>query len=180
MIQGRRVVVAAIVVCAACVPASAQEGYVGASYLSSSMEFDTSAGTVNPSADGWKLFVGYNINKYCGIEATYYDMGDMEDTTSIGTFKADVDVFDVSFRGILPVGERIQFTGKVGFSSVDAETETTGTLLIVTSEWSSWELMFGVGAEVKLGKRFGLRADWETWEVEGSLDAWSVGGYFRF
>lgn len=172
--------VAAVVVCGMGVPALAQEGYVGASYLSTSAEFDSSGGSFNPSAESWKIFGGYNVNKYFGIEATYYDMGDLEDTSGGTTLDASIEVFDVSFRGILPLGEVLQLTGKIGGSNVDVEASTTGTLFVVSGDGSSWELLYGVGVEAKLGKRVGLRADWEKWDIEGSLDAWSIGGFIRF
>ena len=176
----RMLIAAAIVVFGVWVPASAENWYVGASFLDTSAEFDSAGGTFDPSSDGWKLMVGYDINKYCGIEGTYYDMGDMEDTNSVGTLDANIEAFDVSFRGMLPVGKLFRFTGKLGFSSIDIETQTTGTLLSVDVDGTSWEFMYGIGAEVDLGKRFAIRADWEAWDVEGSLDAVSIGGYFRF
>jgi len=171
---------AAVIVCGLWAPASAQEGYAGASFLSTSTEIDTSVASFNPGSDSWKVFVGYNVNKFFGFEATYYDMGDLEDTSGNATLEASIEVFDVSFRGILPLGEVLQLTAKLGYSSVDVESTSTGTLLTVTADGSTWEILYGVGAEVKMGKRVGIRADWDKWDVEGSLDAWSIGAYIRF
>jgi len=180
----RRLMVVAVVLCGVLcgvsVPALAQEGYVGGSFLSTSSEFDTSGASFNPSADGWKLFAGYNANKYFGIEASYYDMGNLEDTSGSSTFAADINIFDLSFRGILPLGKVVQLTAKIGYSSVDIDSKLTGNFVEVTASGSTWELVYGVGAEMKLGKHFGLRGDWEKWDVEGSLDAWSVGAFVRF
>ena len=177
----RKAFVVAVLVCSSVfVPALAQEGYVGASYLSSSAEFDTFIASFNPDGDGWKIFAGYNINKYFGIEGTYYDLGGLEDTEGLDTFSADIDAFDVSFRGILPLGKVFQLTAKIGYASVSIDSAASSPLLTVTAEGSEWEVLYGVGAEVKLGKSFGVRADWEFFDVEGELDAWSVGGFFRF
>jgi len=43
-----------------------------------------------------------------------------------------------------------------------------------------WELLYGVGVGLKLGERFGIRAEWESWDVETSLDAYSLGAFVRF
>jgi len=176
----RLVIVAAVVVCGMWAPAMAQGGYVGASYLSTSADFDTSGSSFNPSSDGWKVYGGYNVNKYFGFEGTYYDMGTLEDSSGGTDLKADINVFDFSFRGILPIGKVLELTAKIGYSSVDVSAETTGNLFTVDADGTAWDLLYGVGAQVNLGKRIGLRADWEKWDFEGSLDAWSAGMYVKF
>jgi OOP family OmpA-OmpF porin len=172
--------VATILVFAACMPAIAQEAYVGASYLSSSGEFDTSVGTFDPDADGWKIFGGTTFNKFFGMELTYYDLGDLDDAEGANTFSADISVYDLSFRGILPLGQRFELFGKVGYSYVDLDSTLTGPLATATASASDWELIYGAGVALKLGKSFGLRAEWEAWDVVGKLEAYSIGAYWRF
>ena len=176
----RKAFVVGVLLCSSVFLPAMAEGYVGASYLSSSGKFDTSIASFNPDGEGYKIFGGYNIHKYLGIEAAYYDLGGLEDTEGNDTFKADIDAFDIAFRGLLPIGKMLQLTAKIGYANVSIDSETSGPLITVTADGSDWELLYGVGAEVKLGKVFGVRAEWESFDVEGDLDAWSVGGSFRF
>jgi hypothetical protein len=41
-------------------------------------------------------------------------------------------------------------------------------------------LLNGVGVELTPGERLGIGAEWEGRDVETSLDAWSLGAYYRF
>ena len=159
--ERRMLSVLAVVLCGLWLPALAGDGYVGASYMNSEFEFVQGS---DASSSGWKIFGGYNFIKYFGVELTYYDLGSFDE----GLFEADVKVFDLAPRGILPLGERFELFAKLGYSNVDVEGI------------ADWELMYGAGAGLKLGKKFGIRIEYEAWDVETSLSAWSIGGYFRF
>ena len=176
----KMLLVSVLMVCGWWLPASAGEGYAGASYVSGSTEFDTTLESFDADSDSWKIFGGFNMNKYVGLELTYYDLGNFSDTSGDSTFEADISIFDVSFRGILPLGERYEVFGKLGYSSVDVETATSTDLVTATAEGSDWELFYALGVGLKLGQRFGIRAEWETWDVSDSLEAWSLGAYYRF
>ena len=52
------ILVTALVVGVSWLPASAQGGYAGASYMSSSAEFKTSFQDFDTSSDGWKIYGG--------------------------------------------------------------------------------------------------------------------------
>ncbi len=171
---------ATIALCGVCLPAHAQEAYLGASYLSSSGTFSSSGESFDPNADGWKIFGGWNFNKYFGAELTYYDLGKLQQTKDNETFTADVKVTDVAFRGILPVGERFELFARLGYSNVSVDSTLTGTGASASLSTTDWRLLYGLGADLKLGKRFGLRAEWEGWDVDGSLQEYALGAYFRF
>ena len=165
----RRVLIALVVVfCGLSLPAWAGEGYVGASYLSTDAEFETVLDSFSTDSGGWKIFGGYDVIKFFGVEVTYYDLGSFSEDS----FEADIQVFDLSGRGILPLGERVQLWAKVGYSSVGVD----GTF----GDATDWELLYGAGIGVKIGEHFGIRGEYEAWDVETSLNSWSLGLYFRF
>ena len=175
--------IAAVAICGVFLPAWAGEGYVGASYLESSAETLVTGASRDSSSSGWKIFGGYNFIRYFGAELTYYDLGSFEETTATTSYKTEIEVFDLCARGILPLGERVELFGRLGYSSVavDRSSRSTGAIPVNTSaSGTDWELLYGIGIGVKLGKRFGLRAEYEKWTVETALDAWSVGAVFRF
>ena len=171
---------AAVVACSISLPAFAQKGYVGASYLSGSAEFSSGIQTFDASSDAWKIYGGTELNKFFALELTYYDLGDFDDAQGGTTFHASIDAWDLAFRGIIPLGKHFELFGRLGYSYMSVESSTTIGLSSVSVDGSNWELLYGAGVGVKLGERFGLRAEWEAWDVADSLDAWSVGAYFRF
>ena len=173
--------VAAMVAGASWLPATAGEGYIGASYLNSTAEFFVGTTTDEDSSGGFKVFGGYNFIPYFGFEATYYDLGSWSGSSTLFTVDASADVWDISGRGILPIGKRFEAFARLGYSYVTFKKTETGILGGRTSvSASDWEFMWGVGIGFKIGKRFGIRAEYENWEVQNSLNAWSIGAYFRF
>ena len=177
---GRTASVAAIVAWALCPAARAQEAYVGLSYLDSSGEFDTSLASFDASAGGWKIFGGYNFNKFVGLELTYYDLGTLEEAKEGATFSADVSSYDLALKGILPLGKRFELNGKLGYADLSIDSTLVGPAVTTTADISTWELIYGVGVAFKVGQRFGIRAEWEVWDSEDSLEAYSIGAYYRF
>jgi OOP family OmpA-OmpF porin len=177
--MARRVLMATILACLVCLPAAAQESYIGASYLDTSGEFDTSSGTFDDDDSGWKIFAGYFISPNVAAEITYYDLGKFEDTQGLTAFSANVNAYDLAFRGVLPLGERFELFAKIGYSLVEVDSTLAGPVVSTSVEASDWEFIYGAGVGVKLGPKFGLRAEYEGWDTEGELDALSVGAYFR-
>jgi OOP family OmpA-OmpF porin len=161
-------------------PAGAQEAQLGASYLSSRGEFDASVESFDPDDSGWKRFGGFNFNKHRGMELAFYDLGNLEVSGTSGTSSADVSVCDLAFRGILPVDERFEIAAKLGFANVSVDSSLTGPIGTTPTEASDWGFAYGLGLAFKLGNSFGLRAEWEAWDVADSLEAYSLGAYWRF
>lgn len=163
-----------------CLPASAGEGYVGASYLDSNAEFRTVSQNYDISSSGWKLFGGFNFIKYFGAELTYYDVGSFDDQQGANSIDSDIEVFDLAGRGILPLGQRVELFARLGYSRVSVDTTSTTGPLTASTSAEDWELLYGVGVGLKLGRRFGIRVEYEAWDVEDSLDTLSIGAFFRF
>jgi opacity protein-like surface antigen len=169
-----------ILACVLGLPAAAQEAYIGASYLDTSGEFDTSAGTFSADDSGWKIFAGYLISPSVAAEITYYDLGSFEDSEGFNSFRANVNAYDLAFRGILPLGERFELFAKIGYSLVDVNSSLSGPIVSTSVDATDWEFIYGAGLAFKIGPKFGLRAEYEGWDTNGELDAFSVGAYFRY
>jgi hypothetical protein len=104
----------------------------------------------------------------------------LEDSEGISKFTADASAFDLAFRGILPLGKRFELFGKLGPSNVTVDSTLNQPGANATSDERHWKLYYGAGLALKLGRRFGIPADWEAWAVEGTLQEYSLGAYFRF
>jgi OOP family OmpA-OmpF porin len=154
--------------------------YVGASFVQTDSEFETAVDNFEADDSSFKIFGGFNFIKWVGVEASYRDLGTHSDTSGADSIDVDIEAFDVNARGILPLGKVIGLFGKVGYGliSTDGSLDVGGS--ISDFDEDDWELMYGAGVDVYIFKRLGLRAEWEEYDVEDSLNSLSVGAFFRF
>ena len=175
----RLIPIAIVALCCLAIPAKA-EFYVGAGYLNNSAKFeDTGNFSFDSSESGWKVFAGYNILKFVGVEASYRDLGSYVESDVLNAINADIKAYDISARGILPLGKLIELFAKVGYSNVSADGTISMGLTEESFDESDWELLYGVGIGFNFGK-FGVRAEYEAYDVETDLDSISLSGLFRF
>jgi hypothetical protein len=69
---------------------------------------------------------------------------------------------------------------RLGYAALSIDSTLVGPLGTTTAEATGWDLIYGVGVAFKVGQSFGLRAEWKGWDSEDSLEACSIGAYFRF
>ena len=158
----------------------------------------TTTTEVDDNGLGWRLFGGYNLNKYLGFEIAYVDLNELEtETTSSSPFvsttnvAAEVDGFTFAGIGKYPVTETFNIFGKVGAFVWDVEGAASvtigGTTLAIPASLSSLldndgtDIMFGFGADFELMENVGIRAEWERYEVDNTdIDLVSIGVEYRF
>ncbi|HXV75858.1 MAG TPA: porin family protein [Candidatus Polarisedimenticolaceae bacterium] len=172
-----------LVASAICVPlpASAAGGYLGGSWLSTSAEFDTAVENFDTDESGWKVFAGFDAERFFGVEVSYRDMGDFSEVHGLDSLDADIDAWEASLRGLLPLGRVLQLFAKFGYANVSFDGDVaTGSIVSADVDADGWDLIYGVGIDLNLGERFGLRAEWEEFDVEDSLNSFSAGAFFRF
>lgn len=117
-------------------------------------------------AFGYQVFAGYRSLKYFAVEAGYTDFGNIRvwEGGNMNFFKeADVDVsmWGGYAVGLLPLGEKVDFFGKVGYASweVDNVVDTAGQTEDRSTSGS--DVAWGLGVNFrfkKLGARIG--GDW--------------------
>lgn len=146
--------------------------YAGANY--SWLNSDDAEFT-DDTANGWRAFFGGTANRIIGWEIGYADLGSYGGGTALG----DVDItgWDASLLAGLPIGPVTLF-GRLGAAWVDVKTTNS-------SSDSDWTYKYGIGADLNLGKKFAIRAEWNRYPIDiGALDAnidtTSLGFYFRF
>lgn len=109
---------------------------------------------------GYKIFGGYQMNKYFAIEIAFVDFGDFKS----GTSRVSEDGFQGTAVGMINFGEAFRLFGKGGVFR-DGGTDVT----------------YGFGME--WGRKFGVRLEWERFaDISGSADVemLSVSGMFNF
>ncbi|HRK65383.1 MAG TPA: porin family protein [Terricaulis sp.] len=142
----------------AAIPAVASaEPYVGLGYT----HYDTDAGDLG----GVTGRVGYNFNRHVGVEAEgtiEADDGDVELDRAYGAY----------VRGIIPIGERFEAFGRVGYNTSEFSTPL--------GDVDADGVAYGVGAQFNVTQRFGIRADYTRLEGDLETDTFGLGGVMKF
>ncbi len=180
MFQRAAAVVVVVLLAGLGAPARAEGVYAGASWLSSGAEFDTAFDNFDTDDSGWKVFAGWDIVKFVGVEVSYRDLGSFSETSGTNFVNADITAYDGAARGILPLGKHFEVFAKIGYSSVSVDLESGDGTSLVSGSSDEWDLFYGLGVGLKFGERFGVRAEWEEWDVDTTLNAFSVGAFLKF
>jgi OOP family OmpA-OmpF porin len=134
-------------------------------------------------ATSWKLFGGYRFNRHFAAEATYLDFGKLSATVAFGGLTSNVSstakAWGLAALGMLPVGERFEVFGKLGFVRGESESRvsiggTSGTL-----GETGTEAHFGAGLLYNFTRNWGVRGEWERIE-KSKIDVFSLGAQYKF
>jgi OOP family OmpA-OmpF porin len=128
-----------------------------------------------------KFFGGYTFNQYFAAEAAYIYAGTLEDTVE------DIDI-EVKPRGTviaalgkLPVNDAFSLFAKLGYTFYDEKVTGSRGDIRVTEKNSGDDLLYGIGTELRLGRIFQLRAEYEVVDVSnGDFNLLSASAVFRF
>ncbi len=134
---------------------------------------------------GYKLLAGYRVAPWFAVEASWNDFGSPDDSREVGNVQIETqfetDGFDFSLMGILPLGDKFDLFAKAGYFWWDVEASEENAGIVETVQDSGEDLTYGVGAQWNPGS-FGLRTEYQIYDVEGIDDLWllSVSALFRF
>ncbi len=144
---------------------------------------------------GYKLFGGYQYNKYLGVEAGYFDLGRfgfVANTVPAGTLSGDIKVkgFNLDLVGTVPVTERFSAFGRVGVTYADTDGTFAGTgavnVLDPNPSARDTNLKVGLGVQYAFTEALSVRAEIERYRIndavgnKGDIDLASVGLVYRF
>lgn len=158
------------------------EGYIGASAGITSVDVcDDLSGLGVTSCDdedtGLKIFGGYKFNPNFAVEGLWADLGEVSATGAGGTASVAVDGFGVAAVGMIPLNPQFSIFGKIGAFMWDA----SGGGAASGTDDDGTDIMFGAGVGWNFTPKFGLRAEWERFDIDGDdVDFLSVGLQFNF
>ncbi|MET0378378.1 MAG: outer membrane beta-barrel protein [Spongiibacteraceae bacterium] len=193
-------------------PFAAAEGsgwYLGANAGQSRGEIDNeeirnsllSAGFISTSIDdderdtGYKLFGGYQFNRYFALEGGYFNLGQFDfraDTLPAGGLRGDIELQGVNLDavGILPLTDKFSVFGRVGANYAEAEDSFRGSGAVNVSDPSSTErktnYKYGAGLQYAFTDAMAMRVEAERYRIDnargeaGDVDLFSVGLLYRF
>jgi OmpA-OmpF porin, OOP family len=155
--------------------------------------FTSSSLQVAPSCDdsdtAWRLFGGYQLNRYFSAELGFADLGHTSGalpssatiTTSTGrTLDTETTAWDVTGIVAFPIGERFSLFGKLGLYQANVKTRTTTTqglifvfppvppvTSVTESSADSSGVTLGLGMRYDLARHVAVRVEWQRYKGVG-------------
>ena len=126
-----------------------------------------------------KYFFGYRFNRFLGVQADLYDLGDSETTFLNRTFSAETDGYGVSIVGTLPIAF-IELFARAGILFYDLEVTTPSFSDRIDS--SDEDIVYSAGIGFTFVERFNLQLEYEVLEISeyDEADAWWLNASWRF
>lgn len=143
----------------------------------------------------YKVFGGYQFNRYFGLEGGYFDLGKFGfKATSVpaGTLNGTIRIQGINLDavGTLPLTEKFSAFGRVGATYAETKDTFSGTGAIHVLDPGPQKLdtnyKYGLGLQYAFTKAFAMRLEGERYRVNdavgnhGDIDTISVGLVFRF
>jgi OmpA-OmpF porin, OOP family len=143
--------------------------------------------SVDETDSSFKVFGGYQFNKYLGVEVGYIDMGETSATApGPDTYKFALTGFEVAAMGTWPISEKFSLFGKLGLVSWNSDVTFNVSGIGGSVSENGTDAMVGAGAQYNFTKNLGVRAEVEVFDIDevdagaGSTYIVSLGAMFRF
>lgn len=121
----------------------------------------TDVDTADKDTPGLKLLAGYQFHRNIAAEFAYgmlYDKGGVEVTS-----------MEVVALGIFPINNQFSIYGKLGFARLEADPGSDDN-----------DITYGFGVQFDFSRNLGVRAGWQRYNTDPSVDYLSVGAVWRF
>jgi opacity protein-like surface antigen len=151
---------------------------IDSGFASTGVTASTSAST---TSTGWKVYTGYQFNKYLGAEGGYANLNDMTAHTTTPTAAVTTnmssDAWLLAAVGSYPLTDKFSVMGKLGAAYVlTKENVKVGTALTQHHGDDSYQPYYGVGVSYALVDNFKLRAEWERFDLDDiNIDLMTAG-----
>jgi OOP family OmpA-OmpF porin len=144
---------------------------------------------------GFKLFGGYQVNKYFAVEAGYFDLGQfgfVANTVPTGSLSGNIKIkgLNLDAVGTLPITEKFSAFGRLGvaYAHTDGSFVGTGAVNVLNPSPSARDtnLKVGLGVQYAFTEALSLRAEIERYRIndavgnKGDVDLASIGLVYRF
>jgi opacity protein-like surface antigen len=153
---------------------------------------------------GFKVYGGYQFNKYLALEGGFVDFNDVKAIVNftgpgaprgVSNFTAENDAWMLAAMGILPLTESVSVFAKLGAShwssnqTVSSRNPQDQLILVAgypqtDTGYDGVDPYYGVGASYALLDNLALRAEWERFEFDAPnidhIDLISAGVSLKF
>jgi OmpA-OmpF porin, OOP family len=147
------------------------------------------------SKTGYKVFTGYQFNRFFAIEGGYFDLGNFSYrsfTTPQAVYTGDSKVrgINADLVGILPMGERFSAFARAGLTHTDVKNKYRGYGAARVSTFGTSDrddsYKYGLGLQYDFTDNFAMRLEAERYDSVNRMfnkrmvDMYSVGVVYRF
>lgn len=144
---------------------------------------------------GFKIYGGYQVNKYIALEGGYFDLGRFDFTATTvpaGTLNGSIKLRGVNLDlvGTVPITERFSAFGRIGVNHAQARDTFSGTgsvqVLNPNPSKRDTNLKVGLGVQYAFTDSLAMRAEVERYRIndavgnKGDVDLVSVGLVYKF
>ena len=127
---------------------------------------------------GYKVFGGYQMNRYLGVEAGYFNLGKSTFTSTTvpaGTLSGELraEGFNLDLVGTAPLSDNFAFMGRIGAQNARTRGTFAGTgaALVANPTPSRRETNYkaGVGMQYAVSPSFLIRAEVERYRINDAV-----------
>jgi OOP family OmpA-OmpF porin len=144
---------------------------------------------------GYKLFGGYQFNRFLSLEGGYFDLGQFgfaANTLPEGSYRGNIRLngANLDLLGTLPLTQRLGLFARIGVNYADARDTFSGTGFVAVSAPRSSEdaanYKFGLGLQYAFTESLVMRLEAERYRVDdpvehgADMDLYSIGLVYRF
>jgi OOP family OmpA-OmpF porin len=149
--------------------------YLGAGIVYGTYDEDFIGLSFDDSSFGLKLFGGYrfdvgNALDFFAVEASYQSFAEMDDNVLGSSVELEIDAFTIDVLGFVPLTERVELFGKLGYFDGEADVSVDGVDL---GESDDDGLNLGAGVSSQFGNA-SVRGEL-TWFDVDDADFWTLG-----
>ena len=153
------------------------DGWYGGFSFGQSDHRDMKGDSGNTLSEGWKVYGGYQFNKYLGIEGGYANLNDGTVRTGSRVENQDTDAWTLGAVLSYPLTDSISLMGKIGAAYMLTDINIkNGTAPTVRAGSDGYQPNYGVGVSYALLDFLKVRAEWERFDRDGgNVDLMSAG-----
>lgn len=142
---------------------------------------------------GFKVFAGYQLNKYFGVEGGFVDFNDVRASSTVAGparsayTTAENDAWTLAAVGTLPVTKSVSVFAKLGASSWSSDLKTittnaTGLTASTTEGSNGYDVFYGLGVSYAIVENMiDLRAEVERYKFDNlDIDLMTAGLAVKF
>jgi len=149
----------------------------------------------NDSKTGYKVFTGYQFNRFLAAEGGYFDLGEFSFRSlmtpqAVYTGHSKVRGINVDLLGFLPMGEKLSAFARAGLTHTQVKNKYRGYGSIAVFPYSTSDrddsYKYGLGLQYDFTDNFAMRLEAERYDSVNKMlskrmvDMYSVGVVYRF
>jgi len=148
-----------------------------------------SGGSCDDSDTAFKIFGGYQFNRYIAAEIGYTDLGKTKASVGAQSLEVKASAWELSAVGSYPVMDQLSILGRLGAYYGEGKLSSN---FGAGGNKKTTNVTFGLGVQYDFTKNFGVRGEWQRYskiktrddttgiEGESDVDVFGASVLYRF